>query len=42
MSVIVEAETKCYERFKEWKDDVCEDRARDGVKRGSQRRLPLT
>lgn len=42
MSVIVEAETRCYERFKERKDYICEDRAGDGFKRGSQRRLPLT
>lgn len=34
MSVIVEAETKCYARFKETKDHIYEDKA-DGLKEGS-------
>ena len=30
LSVIVDPETKCYERFKERKDHICEDVAGDG------------
>lgn len=33
-SVIIEVEIKCFERFKERKDHICEDVAGDGIKRG--------